>query len=744
MTTHILIADIATDVAVGELYSWRVPDGMRVGEGAIVAVPFGKAEALGIVWALRQVSPEEARALKCILSSSPLPPIPKSQRDFIDTMVSWTLSRRGMVVRMVLRGVEEAANLPPSFALRLKDAARVTRLTPARAKVLAALEHGTTLSKAALAKLAGCSAGVINALLDEGALESVALAPENYFAKPEVDFTTVTLEDGQAAVLAKLRENHAPHKFTVSVLEGVSGSGKTEVYCELIVDTIRRGEQVLVLMPEIALTTQSLTRFEKRFGVVPPAWHGSISAKERGALYASVGLTRDDKAAVPLIVGARSALFLPFAKLGLIIVDEEHDPGFKHRDMAVLRARFAGCPIVLASATPAIETKVNVAAGKYAHVMLPERHGGRAMPLLTAIDLRANPPDTGRTLSPVLLAALQENLDKGEQSLLFLNRRGFAPLTVCRACGEQQRCPHCAASLVEHRFRRALVCHLCGHTAPRLPYCASCGVTDQMVALGPGIERLGEELAEALPQARIKLVSSDMAGGVKAVQQSFQDIAEGKCDIIVGTQLVAKGHNFPHCTLVGVVDADSGLGFGASMTDPRAAERSFQLLQQVTGRAGRGDKPGRGLVQSFQPNHPVIEALVMGDTAAFYTAEISERQKYGLPPFGRMVALIVTARQREAALAHARALVKAAMSLPDTPAYQQVKSGALPAPEHVQMWGPAEAPIARIRGRWRYRLLVKAPRAANVQHYVRDVLAAAPSPRAGVRVIVDVDPYSFL
>jgi primosomal protein N' (replication factor Y) len=434
---------------------------------------------------------------------------------------------------------------------------------------------------------------------------------------------------------------------------------------------------------------------------------------------------------VRVVAGARSALFLPFKELGLIVIDEEHDPAYKQedrvfynaRDMAVVRGHIGSFPIVLASATPSVESRVNAMQGRYKRAVLSSRFADAALPDLKAIDMRRAPPARGGFLSPVLLSHIRQGLEKEEQSLLFLNRRGYAPLTLCRVCGHRFGCPVCSSWLVEHRFRGQLVCHHCGHAEKRPEACPECGTFDHLVACGPGVERIAEEVVTHFPDARTIVLSSDIMGGVRRLRLELEAIANGEADIVIGTQLVAKGHNFPNMTLVGVVDADLGLANG----DPRAAERTFQLLSQVTGRAGRTGKKSLGLLQTYQPDHPVMQAIVSGDAESFYQREIAERERAALPPFGRLAGIIISAATRAEAEAHARGLRHVA-----------------PESSDIHVLGPAEAPLALVGGRHRFRLLVHGDRRSDMQAFVRELLAAGPKPRGSVRVQVDVDPQSFL
>jgi primosomal protein N' (replication factor Y) len=733
--------DVLAPVAVDTTYSYLAPPALGLQPGDSVQVPLGAREAYGVVWSVDDAERPRGN-LKTVITRLDRPPLSQKLRDFIDWLARYTLTPRGMALRLATRAAEEAA--PDTLrTLYRAGGKKPERLTPTRARVLEAAQGGMAFSKKALAEAAACSTGVIDGLVDEGALETIAAPPEPVARALDPDFAAPLLEPAQREAADALTDAVRARAFKPFLLEGVTGSGKTEVYFEAVAAALKDGGQALVMMPEIALTAQFLERFAARFGEKPAEWHSGVSERKRARIWRAAATGE-----LSVVAGARSALFLPFRDLRLIVVDEEHEGAYKQddgasyhaRDMAVVRARIENAAIVLASATPSIETRVNAERGRYGHLRLHARAGSRAMPLLEPIDMRVQGAERGRWIAPRLALAIGETIARGEQALLFLNRRGYAPLTLCRDCGHRFRCTQCDAWLVEHRFRRALVCHHCGHTERRPDTCPECGAEDSLTACGPGVERLAEEAATLFPDARILVLSSDFPGGAERLRRELDEIAKGAFDIVIGTQLVAKGHNFPHLTLVGVIDADLGLGSG----DPRSAERTFQLLNQVTGRAGRGDKPGRALIQTFQPEHPVITALLSGDAEKFYAQEIALRERAGLPPFGRLAALIVSGKDAATAEAHARALARAAHELPASPRYRVAALGGLPEADEIMMLGPAEAPIALIRGRFRYRLLVKAPRGADVQDFLRDLIAAAPKPSGGVRVQIDVDPQSFM
>ncbi|MCI0467363.1 MAG: primosomal protein N' [Beijerinckiaceae bacterium] len=741
MAAGAAIAEVLLPLAVDHPYSYLVASGMVVSAGNFVEVPLGTRLAKGIVWDVHAGGTERSN-LKAIANPLGLPPLSANLREFIDWVARWTLSPCGMVLRMAVGAPLQAWPEPPRTGVRLKETAP-QKVTPARARVLAAAEGSLVFSKAALAYAAACSAGVIDALVKEGTLEAIALPPEPVAMALDPAFARPAFDDAQEAAASKLAEAVRAKKFAVTLLEGVTGSGKTEVYFEAVAAALAEGRQSLILVPEIALTAQFLDRFAARFGARPGEWHSGISARRRARLWnAAAG------GEVKAVIGARSALYLPFKDLAAIIVDEEHDSAYKQedgvayhaRDMAVVRGQIENASVILVSATPSLETRVNTAHGRYGHLRLTSRFKAKALPAIAAIDLRSEAAPSGRWIAPRLAAAVSRALAESEQALLFLNRRGYAPLTLCRACGHRFNCPNCSAWLVEHRFRRVLMCHHCGHTEQNPAVCPSCEAAGSLTACGPGIERLAEEAALLFPGARILTLSSDLPGGAVRLRAEIEAISRGACDIVIGTQLAAKGHNFPHLSLIGVIDADLGLTSG----DPRAAERTYQMLQQVTGRAGRFETSGRAFIQTWQKEHPVIQALLSGDSERFYEEETNQRRRAGLPPFGRLAALVVSGKDSAAAQAHARALLRAAYALPQSDAWNLAPAGSLSKENELTLLGPAEAPLAIIRGRHRFRLLVRAPRSADLQGFLRAWLAAGPKEKGGVRVAIDVDPQSFL
>jgi primosomal protein N' (replication factor Y) (superfamily II helicase) len=720
------VVDVLVPVALDQSYSYRVPAGLELKPGDLVSVPLGNRAATGVVWAENvEVRPGLHNRLKDVAEKLDVPPLKAEMRSFVDWVANYTLSSRGMVLRMALRRGDHLGPERVRIGVRVAGPAP-QRITPARVRVLSLLADGLARAKGDAARQAGVSPGVIDGLVDEGVLETLPLPPEPVARLPDPEYAVPELSDAQRAAGDLLRASVEAGGFGVNLLDGVTGSGKTEVYFEGVAAAIREGKQSLILMPEIALTGQFLDRFAARFGVRPAEWHSEVPPRRRARTWAAVAANE-----ARVVAGARSALFLPYADLGLIVVDEEHDAAYKQedgahyhaRDMAVVRARIGQFPIVLSSATPAVETEVNARRGRYRRLSLPERFGGQHMPSIEAIDLTREGPPRGRFIAPRLAEAVKIAFERKEQALLFLNRRGYAPLTLCRACGFRFECPQCDAWLVDHRFRRQLVCHHCGLAMPHPPACPKCQATDSFTACGPGVERIEEEVAALFPQARVLVLSSDLIATVERMREELKEIAEGRVDLIIGTQLVAKGHHFPKLNLVGIVDADLGLNNG----DPRAAERTFQLLHQVSGRAGREEGRGYGFLQTHQPNHPVMKALIAGDREAFYASEIAARESAGYPPFGRLASLVISSGDKHGADGFARRLAAIA-----------------PTAEAVRVLGPAEAPLALVRGRHRFRLLVKSPRNFDLSAYLREWLADAPKPKGDLRLEVDIDPMSFL
>ncbi len=704
---------------------YRLPDWMDAGPGSVVIVPLGPRRLVGVIWdeGVFADEPVAEHRLRNVLELVDVPPIQPGLRRMVDWVADYYLASHASVLRMVLAS-SAALSSGGTITEYRPSGIEPARMTPQRAAALDALADAQGLVRE-LAAEAGVSDAVIRGLIKCGALEPVSVSIDAPFPKPDPLHQLPALSKPQEAAAAVMRDAVRKGRFEPIVLDGVTGSGKTETYFEAVAEALKLGKQVLVLLPEISLTQPFLQRFEARFGVEPATWHSGMRQSQRRRVWRGVA-----EGQIQAVAGARSALFLPFANPGLIVVDEAHEISFKQedgvryhaRDVAVMRGKFEGFPVVLASATPALESRHMVAIGRYTGLEIPSRFGAARLPVIEAIDLRQDQPERQGWIAPTLLRALEERLERGEQSLLFLNRRGYAPLTLCRNCGHRFQCPNCTAWMVEHRLVRRLACHHCGHVMPPPDACPECGAEDSLVACGPGVERISEEVRRYFPDARTFVATSDTLWSPEKAAEFVALVENKTVDIIIGTQLVTKGYHFPDLTLVGVIDADLGLEGG----DLRAAERSFQQIAQAAGRAGRAEKPGQVYIQTRNPEHPVIAALVAGDRDAFYAAETEQRRRAGAPPFGRFAAIIISSEDEREAIEAARMVGASA-----------------PKAEGMHVYGPAPAPLAMLRGRHRQRLLVHAQRSVELQTIMREWLGGLDFPR-GVRIGVDVDPYSFL
>lgn len=677
----------------------QIVEQTAIKKGTFVRVPFGKKEVMGVVWGggKGDVAPEK---IKSILAILPIPALQEHFCEFIEWVANYTLSPLGSVLKMVL----------------LKDSAFDVQ-DSGKKKPKKEIEFSQAIS-----------------------LNS---APPLLSASQQEAANTLAAKLGKG--------------FSATLIDGVTGSGKTEVYFDALEKVMASGGQALVLLPEIALSVQWLSRFEKRFGFMPHLWHSGVTPAKRRQAYKAI---REQKPCV--LIGARSALFLPFATLSLIIIDEEHEHSYKQeegviyhaRDMAVARAYHEKIPCILVSATPSLETLTNVEVGKYSALHLPERHNDAQFPSTHILDMRKEKLPANQFISEPLRHALAETCARGHQSLLFLNRRGFAPLLLCRACGHRIACPDCSSWMALHKRRAredvaprpsplapTLQCHQCGHTTPAPVLCPACGAEDALYAYGPGVERLAEEVSAFLPSARVALVSSDHiqlpehTPATRNMQLAtlIEAIEQRTIDIIIGTQILAKGHHFPGLALVGVVDADASL----QGSDLRAGEKTYQLLHQLSGRAGRAHVAGHVIMQSYMPEHPVLQALSAGDRETFIALEKQWRAAAHMPPYGKLAALIIDGPNEQEVKSYAQKLASLWHTLfPLT--HDGENNG-----KDSMLLGPTPAPLVRLRGRYRFRLLVRTSRGVPLQEQLRTWLATAPAPRP-IRVRVDIDPVSFM
>ncbi len=743
------LAAVLVPYPVDKAYDYIVPPDIEFGIGDFVRVPLGNREITGVVWG--KGSGEVAKdKLKSVIAKYPFPSLSQVHLDFIDWVAKYTLSAKGSVLKMTLNTPSAFLPLKTSKAykisslLQVKEAGKEDfvvdstcgiKITPQREKVLAVMMGAQPMPASEIAAMAKCSTSVIKGMEQAGLLEEVCLQKPYPCTNPDISRAGANLSKAQDEVAKILKENVCSGSFKADLLDGVTGAGKTEVYFEAVMETLRQGKQALILLPEIALSNAFLQRFKDRFGCAPALWHSGLSSSKRNMTWRGVatGKTR-------VVVGARSALFLPYSNLGLIVVDEEHDPAYKQedgviynaRDMSVLRAHLASITVILVSATPSLETMHNVwkppeGTGRYGLLHLPSRFGGACLPEIKTIDMRDSKPSRGNFLSPILIEEIEKTLAKKEQTLLFLNRRGYAPLTLCRTCGHRFECPRCTAWLVEHKKSGHLHCHHCDYHTILPKKCPECDDTDSFTACGPGVERIYEEASIAFPDARIALLASDTAQTGDDLRSMLQKIVNHEFDIIIGTQIIAKGHHFPNLTLVGVVDADLGMQGG----DLRAAERTYQLLHQVAGRAGRAEKKGHVYLQSWMPEQRIIKALANGQRDEFLAIEAAERKVANMPPYSRLAGIIISGRDENQVLELAKELGRKAP--------QGTNEKGL----SIQTLGPAPAPLSRLRGKYRYRLLVRADKEINIQKTISKWISSTKI-SSNIRVYIDIDPQSFL
>lgn len=728
MSENAQIISVMLPLPFNEPFDYKSDEPVHV--GSIVRVPWGKEQQIGVVWKTGVASSLPAHKIKSVIEVFNFPPLKPELLDFVRFVAKYNLAFLGLVLKMVIsvRGVFDDFLTTTLYRLSGKTLAEAKlKNSDARWHVMDLLRHAP-YSKNEICQGAGVSVSVVNTLIKSGVLLPMIKEVKKDFSIPVCDYHKVDLTVEQADA-AEFLTKKVGGGFSVTLLDGVTGSGKTEVYFEAVAEALRHGKQVLIMVPEISLTTQWLSRFEKRFGVKPASWHSGLGNRERIDNWTAIIENR-----AKVIVGARSALFLPYQDLGLIVIDESHDHSFKQedvvnyqgRDMAVVRAKMESFPIILSTATPDLETVCNVEDGKYDCVKLQSRYAAAVLPDVKIVDLKKDKPQKGRWgtswLSPSLVAALQENLDKQEQSVLFLNRRGYAPLTICRDCGHRIQCPHCTAWLTEHRNIKKLVCHHCGYMLNMPERCPECGSEDGLAACGPGVERIAEEVKGRFPDARIELLSSDITSGLKEVSAVIQKMENNEVDILIGTQIIAKGHHFPSLTLVGIVDADLGL----MGSDLRAAEQTFQLLSQVSGRAGRGAKKGKVYVQTLYPENAVLKALTDNDRELFLDLEKQSRRILKMPPFGKLAAVIVSGSKQDLV---EKVAVRLGQMAPNN--------------DYISTLGPAQAPIFMLRGKYRYRLLLKTARNIKIQAVLQEWLKKVECP-SGVRIEIDIDPYSFM
>ncbi len=700
--------------------------------GTFVGVRVMNRICVGIVWGIGDsgLPHDKIKDVSLVYDAK----IPVNDMQWILRMSEWTLIPMGMVLRLIVN-IPDAFSPPRTeqlYSFNFDSNARITQNRQAIMDAFASNDNDP-MTVADIQNIARVSPSVVRTMIKNGGLIPGAQREKNIDTCifTYQDLGNIKLNEQQQNAADAIGESIESGGFSVYLLDGITGSGKTQVYFDSAWRAYSQGKSVLLMMPEIALTAQFMSRFESRFGAPPVVWHSNLTAARRREIWRGVLNGK-----IKIIVGTRSALFLPWQDLGLVVIDEEHDTSYKQedmgnyhaRDMAILRAKISGFPVVLASATPSAETLENVNIGKYKSLRLTSRYGGAQLPEITTIDLRENRPtsymigDVEQTgyLSPLLCDALSETLAQGHQAMLFINRRGFAPIVQCKKCGWTATCQECSVGMTYHKRIGKLLCHMCGRTAPLSKVCPDCGCDVSM--RGIGLEKIQEEVTARFPNVRTALVSSDVITSRQVLERLVKQLEDGEIDIVIGTQILAKGHHFPNLTLVGIVDSDMGL-FG---TDFRAAEHTFQQLFQVAGRAGRGKYAGRVLLQTYQPTHPVLTAICSGDRDGFMRTDMMGRKAAQMPPYGMLIAIIIEG-QKEAVLQK----------------YCQDLATAAPILHGAKIMGPITAQIYQIRNWYRMRFLVAGGTNMALQPVIERWISKVKQP-VNIRVKIDVNPINFM
>ena len=715
-------------------------DGVCVGQ--VVLVPFGNRKNVGIIVGegTRTIPKEKLKRIEEIYEINP---IPRPSIELINFLANWYCAYKGLVLKMVLSPVEAITSTEYKKVYKSKfldndeiEEINKHKITSKRKLILDFLfKSKQAVFQEDLIDNTGVSKSILKDMTKKNLIVEELVKKQAYSNLKFPNYNKIKFEINK---LLNSEQKNAVEKINVSIkkkkpdcflLDGVPGSGKTETYFQTVKTCLDEGKQILILLPEISLTPDWEKRFHQSFSFAPLVWHSGITKTKKKQIWLSAL-----NSSAGVIVGARSALMLPILNLGLIIVDEEHDPAFKQeegvrynaRDMAIYKAIRSSVPIVLASATPSLETYHNMKIGKYIHLTLPKRATGAALPDIKLIDLKANTPERGKWISSVLTNEIKSKLDNREQSLLFLNRRGYAPLTICNSCGNKIKCVNCETWLVEHRSQNTLVCHHCGYTKRISNTCDICGAEGQIKACGPGVERIEEEINQLFPEAKLTVLSSDTMKSQKTLVKTLEKIKNNKVDIIIGTQMIAKGHDFPDLKLVGIIDSDVGLSGG----DLRASERSFQLLQQVSGRSGRHsiDEQDKGVVflQTYDNENPIIRAIAKNNRDDFFEKELSSRKNANMPPFGRLAAIILSSKYERKLDGFASELLRVA-----------------PLFKNVKIFGPAPAPLYFLRGKYRRRFLIKSDKTVNIQDVLLNWTNKIKTPH-NVKLTIDIDPFSFM
>ncbi len=716
-------ANIYLPLKLQKAYTYGFYDNQNIQIGDIVLVSLGNKNMYGIVSEIVDTIDFDASKLKFIIEKvQDIPSLSENLLLFLQKLSNYYVCNFGNVLKLAINvagfdfnKVEHLVGLNPLFNKKIT-------INKGRANIIEALANKDYLEKKYLANIAGVSIGVINTLIKENFLELKTQSLYSNFQQ-NLYYQPLELSCDQQKISQDILNFYQDKKFAfcVSLLQGVPGAGKTEVYFEVLTQVLKQNKQVLIMLPEIALSTQIMQRFEERFNVKPYVWHSGITKQVKKDAWVNAGTGN-----LKVIIGARSSLFLPFKNLGLIIVDEEHDSSYKQeegviynaRDMAVMRAKLHNIPIMLASATPSLESLHNAQKNKYQLFKLQGRFNKHQMPQFKVVDMREEALAKGHYVSKVFEKQIQENLNAKEQSLIFINKRGYCNTSLCKSCGEKVLCVNCDIPLVEHRQKNSLLCHYCGYSIAITKVCSSC--EGEVISFGFGIEKIFEEVQDKFKDAKIALLSSDTLTTHNKAVEMLEDINNNKYDILIGTQIISKGYHFPNLTFVGILDGDYMYNL-----DLKSSEKSWQLLYQVSGRSGRGEKAGKVAIQTYNPNSSLIESLVSQNYENFIQNELNNRQNLNFPPFGKLAGVIVSSKNKVDLENYCKYL-------------QQISPHSS---NQYSILGPIDAPIAFLRGFYRKRFLVKTNINVNIQKLLKHWIDN--NNLYNIKLQIDVDPINF-
>lgn len=723
-----LTAQILLPIIFDKSFSYYVNDAFNIEVGDVVLVNFMNRNCYGIVTKVEEELEKSNFKMKTILAKDDELKISPNLIKLIEFAASYNLAPKGLFLKLAISILNSSKIKENSqvFCKINKNPPQNVKITPKRQEIIDLFGKKSEILLSEIVNLAKTSSSTVNSLVKNGILtkeiKKIAQKREKF---PEIEpnlFKLKELSSDQQNAADFLNKKIAQNQHSVTLVDGVTGSGKTEIYFNVISKILKeKSGQILILLPEIILVNQLIKRFENIFNFKPQIWHSKINNNQKRDIFYAL-----NNGEIEILISTRSAIFLPFSNLKLIIIDEEHEASFKQedivnyhgRDMAIARAKFENIPVILSSATPSLETFVNAKSGKYEHLILKSKFFNNKKTQIELVDMKNSDLEKGCFISKELEKEMQNCLENKKQILLFLNRRGYAPLTLCKSCGHKISCKDCSSYMSYHQSLNKLICHHCGSESKFNIACENCEEEDSFVTLGAGVERIHEEVKSLFPLSKTALMTSDSLNNQEESTKIIEKIINNEVDVIIGTQIIAKGHHFPNLSLVGIIDGDSSF----NNANLRAGEKSFQLLTQVIGRAGREKHPAKIFLQSYNINNLVFKYIIEQNRDDFFNLEIQNRQIMQMPPFGKMIAIIFISKNEDLAINCGKMIVSH-----------------FPNQENIEIFGPAPMPISKIRKNYYYRVLVKSDKKLNIQKLINNIISSFKTPNQ-VRIKIDVDP----